>query len=452
MYLKVIVGLAEAKTDFSRTDPLDLGSLPPEVAARTRAAFGEDLTPEEAVRRILSDVESQGDQAVRHYTSLLDGFELESLEVSQAEIEDAFQQVPEDLLAALKVAAQRIEDFHKSTLRTSWVDLPSGLGELVLPLQRVGIYAPGGTAAYPSTVLMTGIPAKVAGVNDIILATPGKNGGTPDLAVLAAAKLAGVDRVYRVGGVQAIGALAYGTATVPKVDKICGPGNIFVTLAKKLVYGRVDIDGLYGPTETVIMADGSANPIYCAADLLAQAEHDPLACPILVTTSATLLEGVEEELGVQLGSLDRGVTAALSMEGRGKAYLVDTLDDALELANDIAPEHLCIMVDDPWAWAGKVRNAGGVFLGQFSPEVMGDYVAGPSHVMPTGGTARYSSALSVHHFLKTMPVVGLKPEVYGELARSAAIIARAEGLTGHANAVEVRLKEAQEVVEGVGNG
>ena len=276
-----------------------------------------------------------------------------------------------------------------------------------------------------------------------MLATPPRDGGPPDPAVLMAAKLAGVDRVFQIGGVQAIGAMAYGTESIPKVDKICGPGNIFVTLAKKLVFGQVDIDGLYGPTETVVIADEMASPVFCAADLLAQAEHDPLASPILVTTSPSLVGEVESELDRQLAYLERGGMAAGSLESRGKVILVDSLDEALELANTIAPEHLCMMVEEPWAWAGKVRHAGGVFLGPFSPEVMGDYVAGPSHVMPTGGTARFSSALSVHHFLRTMPVVGLKssPAEYRDLAEAAALIARAEGLTGHARAIEVRLDD-----------
>ena len=291
---------------------------------------------------------------------------------------------------------------------------------------------------------MTAIPARVAGVKEVILSSPSGKGGDPDPALLVAADIAGVDRVFRVGGVQAIGAMAFGTDSVPKVDKVCGPGNVFVTLAKKLVYGSVDIDGLYGPTETVVIADETANPAYCAADLLAQAEHDPLASPILVTTSPVLVSEVEAVLESQLESMERVDMARASIETRGKVVLLDTIDEAIELANAIAPEHLCLMVKEPWEWAGKVTHAGGVFLGEFSPEVMGDYVAGPSHVMPTGGTARFSSALSVHHFLKTMPVVGLKPSKYPELARAAAVIARAEGMTGHARAVEIRLDSARE--------
>ena len=324
-------------------------------------------------------------------------------------------------------------------MRQSWLDLPSGLGELVVPLERIGIYVPGGTAAYPSTVLMTAIPAKVAGVKEIVLTSPARGGPYPAPAVLAAAHLAGVDQVFCVGGAQAIGALAYGTETIPKVDKICGPGNIFVTIAKRMVFGEVDIDGIYGPTETIVVADETANPVYCAADLLAQAEHDPLACPILVTTSGDLVADIEVELDKQIATLDRGDTAGASIQSQGKVFLMDDLDQAVELANAIAPEHLCLMVKDAWPWAAKVKHAGGVFLGEFSPEVMGDYVAGPSHVMPTGGTARFNSALSIHHFLRTMPVVGLKPESYRPLAEAASRIAKAEGLTGHARAVEVRL-------------
>ena len=441
MYLRVIKGLAQAKKELSRNAPVDLDSLPPEITGGTRDIFGEGLSPSESVLRIIHDVRDHGDDAVRRYEQLLDGVELEALEVSDQQIAHARELVPEPLVKALELAAKRIEDFHKATLRKSWVDLSSGLGELVTPLERVGIYVPGGTASYPSTILMTAIPARVAGVREVMVATPSKSGGDPDPAVLAAANLAGVDRVFRVGGAQAIAAMAFGTETVPRVDKICGPGNVFVTLAKKMVFGQVDIDGLYGPTETVIIADETASPTYCAADLLAQAEHDALATPILITTSLSLIGEVEGEVDRQLATLERGDLAGQALERQGKVIILDSLDEAVELANSIAPEHLCMMVQEPWAWAGKVKHAGGVFLGPFSPEVIGDYVAGPSHVMPTGGTARFSSALSVHHFLRTMPVVGLKPEEYCEVAEAAALIARAEGLSGHAKALEVRLDD-----------
>ena len=447
-YLKVVRGAEKGKEEFSRFDPLDFGSLPLEVISKTHEVFGDGVLPRDSVSLILNAVRSEGDAAVRKYARLLDGVDLESLEVTDQEIEKACDEVPEVLVEALRLSANRVTEFHQAVMRKSWVDLSSGLGELVSPLDRVGIYAPGGTAAYPSTVLMTAIPAKTAGVREVVLATPSRNGSLPNPAVLVAAKLAGVDRVYRVGGVPAIGAMAFGTESVPKVDKICGPGNIFVTYAKKLVFGEVNVDGLYGPTETLVVADESANPVFCAADLLAQAEHDPLATPVLVTTSLALIAEIEGELDSQLSSLDRSDLASQSLSGRGRAVLVDSLDEALELANIIAPEHLCLMVKEPWDWAGKVRHAGGIFLGDFSPEVMGDYVAGPSHVMPTGGTARFSSALSVHQFLRTMPIVGLKPGEYRKLAEAASVIARAEGLTGHARAVEVRLDSLNGAADG----
>ena len=257
--------------------------------------------------------------------------------------------------------------------------------------------------------------------------------------VLAAARIAGVDAVYQVGGVPAIGALAYGTESIRKVDKICGPGNVFVAYAKRMVQGQVDIDGVFGPTETILLADETANPVFCAADLIAQAEHDPMASAILVTDSQNLIDAVEAELDSQISGNPRAETIRHSLERQGCIVVVDTFDEAIAVANHIAPEHLCLMVADPWAWAGQVRNAGGLFLGEFSPEVMGDYIAGPSHVMPTGGTARFSSALSVHHFLRTMPVVGLSPQRFTDLGAAAVRIAEAEGLPGHAGAVQARL-------------
>ena len=333
-------------------------------------------------------------------------------------------------------------------LPESWLDEERGLGELVRPLERVGLYAPGGTAAYPSTVLMTAIPARVAGVPQVILATPRRGREPLNPSVLAAAEIAGVDAIYQIGGVAAIGAMAYGTESIPSVDKICGPGNLFVALAKKIVQGQVDIDGLFGPTETIVVADESASPRFCAADLIAQAEHDPMATAILVTNSETLLSRVGEELDLLMQAQGNGrdtEIARSALERRGRAVLVDSLEDGVELVNRIAPEHLCLMVADPWAWVDRVRNAGGLFLGEFSPEVMGDYIAGPSHVMPTGGTARFSSALSVHQFLKHMPVVGLKPQEFQRLGPPAVRIAHAEGLPGHSGAISVRL-------ERLGNG
>ena len=439
MRLKMVRGLSAAESVLTRIDPLDLSSLPEPVLQRTRDLFGADATPESSVLQMLRDVRAGGDDAVRRYASLLDGADLDSLQVPAAELDAAWESTPDDLKRALELAARRITEFHEATLPRDWVDLGGGLGELIRPLERVGLYAPGGTAAYPSTVLMTAIPARVAGVNEVVLATPRRGNEPLNATVLAAARIAGVDAVYQVGGVPAIGALAYGTESIRKVDKICGPGNVFVAYAKRMVQGQVDIDGVFGPTETILLADDTANPIFCAADLIAQAEHDPMASAILVTDSQSLIDTVEAELDVQIAGNPRAETIRHSLERQGCIVVVDDFDEAIAVANRIAPEHLCLMVADPWAWAGQVRNAGGLFLGEFSPEVMGDYIAGPSHVMPTGGTARFSSALSVHHFLRTMPVVGLSPRSFTDLGAAAVRIAEAEGLPGHAGAVQARL-------------
>ena len=438
--LNLVHGLAEAESVLARLDPLDLDSLPESVLERTRQAFGDDVTPEQSVVNMLRDVRREGDAAIRRYARLLDGTDLTEFRIDDKELSEARAGISPQLEAALQLAAQRIREFHQVTLPRNWVDLEQGLGEIVRPLQRVGLYAPGGTAAYPSTVLMTAIPARVAGVKEIILTTPRRGDEPLNPAVMAAAQIAGVDAVYQVGGVPAIAAMAYGTESIAKVDKICGPGNIFVAYAKKLVQGQVDIDGIFGPTETIVIADETAQPGFCAADLIAQAEHDPLSTAILVTNSRRLVEQVELELEQRLATLERGDLARSALERQGRIVLVDTLTEAVELANRIAPEHLCMMVSDPWAWAGQVKNAGGLFLGEFSPEVMGDYIAGPSHVMPTGGTARFNSALSVHHFMRTMPVVGLSPQTFQDLGAAAVEIAHAEGLTGHSGAIEVRLE------------
>ena len=439
MQLKKVRGLAAADSVLTRIDPLDLSSLPETVLRRTRELFGDDATPESSVLQMLRDVRAEGDSAARRYAKLLDDADLEDLEIQADELEAAWESTPADLKHALKLAADRITSFHEATLPRDWVDLGGGLGELVRPLERVGLYAPGGTAAYPSTVLMTAIPARVAGVKEVVLTTPRRGNEPLNTTVLAAARIAGVDAVYQIGGVPAIGALAYGTESIRKVDKICGPGNVFVAYAKRMVQGQVDIDGVFGPTETIVLADATANPLFCAADLIAQAEHDPMASAILVTDSNSLVAAIESELDAQIESNPRADTIRHSLERQGCIVLVDDFEEAVAVANRIAPEHLCLMVTDPWAWAGQIRNAGGLFLGEFSPEVMGDYIAGPSHVMPTGGTARFSSALSVHHFLRTMPVVGLSPHLFSDLGPAAVRIAEAEGLPGHAGAVQARL-------------
>ena len=444
MRLQVIEGLDRAREALQRTDPLDTSSVPAEVWDRNEQLFGERLSPLDAVQRIVNDVRRDGDQSLSHYTQLLDGVELDQLEVSRQELDEALESLSPDLRRSLELAAERIEAFHKECMPRRWLDMEKGLGEFTVPLDRVGIYAPGGKAAYPSTVLMTAVPAKVAGVREVVLASPPRDGNVPSPIVLAAAALSGIDRVFAVGGPQAIAAMAYGTETVPMVDLICGPGNLFVALAKRMVFGQVGIDGIFGPTETLVVADETAPTAFCAADLIAQAEHDEMAVPILVTTSPQLVDAIGDELDRQLSSLERQAMAVASLERQGKILLVDTIAEAIDLANHLAPEHLCLMVENPWNWAGRVRHAGGLFLGHYSPEVMGDYVAGPSHVMPTGGSARFSSALGVHQFLRTMPVVGLPPQEFSRLAEPATHIALGEGLSAHSHAIQIRVRSLQQ--------
>lgn len=436
--MRIVRGLAAARKALCHGRGLGLDSLPDHVRDRIVQAFGKPLTHWQVVEFVLSQVRQRGDEAVRELALKLDGIELTETQIPPAAIAEAYKSVPNDLVEAMRLAAQRIRQFHESCLPRGWMDFSRGYGQMVSPVQRVGAYIPGGTAAYPSTVLMSVIPARVAGVKEVVLCTPARQNGLPSPAVLVAADIAGVDRVYRIGGAQAIAAMAYGTESVPRVDMVCGPGNIFVTLAKKLVFGDVGIDGLYGPTETLVIADETANPTMCAADLLAQAEHDALARPVLVTTSEALASTVQQEVDVRLRRLERASIARAALEGQGHIAIVGSLDEALELANDFAPEHLSLMVKDPWPHVGRIRNAGAVFVGEFSHEVLGDYVAGPSHIMPTGGTARFSSGLGVHSFIKFTPVVALDRAASRELARAASLLGRAEGLTAHAEAAEVR--------------
>ena len=396
---------------------------------------------EQAVRQIIDEVRNRGDAALFDYTEKFDGVKLTSLEVSKKQIASAYDEVDKELVSALKLAAERIRSFHLKQKRSIWrLATKRGLGQLIRPLERIGAYAPGGTASYPSTVLMTAIPARVAGVKEIILVTPPKPNGTIPPATLVAADIAQVDRVFSVGGAQAIAALAFGTESIPRVDKICGPGNIFVVLAKKLVYGVVGIDGLPGPSEILIIADETANPKYCAADLLAQAEHDPLASAILITTSRQLAKEVNQEVERQLESLKRQAIAAESLKNRGLIVLVADLDEAIELTNLYAPEHLCLMVRGADAYVDRVANAGCIVVGKKSTVVLGDYVLGPSHVLPTGATARFSSPLNVLDFIKLINLANVDEASLPQLGRAAAIIARAEGLDAHARAVERRLE------------
>jgi histidinol dehydrogenase len=319
----------------------------------------------------------------------------------------------------------------------AWDDTGGGLGQIIRPLERVGIYAPNGRAAYPSSLLMAAIPARVAGVKEIVVATPPRQGELND-TILAAARVVGASEIYAIGGAQAIGALAYGTASVPRVDKIMGPGNIFVVLAKRRVYGRVGIDALPGPTETLLIADETANPAYVAADLLAQAEHDPLASAILLTPSAAVAAAVQEQVVAQLAVLERQEVIRESLDNQGGIVVVESLDEALDLANEYAPEHLCLLTANPWALVGRVRNAGGIFVGEYSSEALGDYVTGPSHIMPTGQTARFSSPVNLWDFMKITSVFGLSQSQSAGISAEAIDLAEAEGLTAHAAAVRVR--------------
>ena len=436
--MKVVQGLEQAKQALLTGRGLNLDNVPHHVQEGIRKVFGRPMSPAQVVQHILERVRNEGDAAIRDLTRKLDGADIEEFEVPASAIAGARHQVSDELVEALDVAAGRIRKFHEACLPRGWMDHKEGYGQIINAVGRVGAYVPGGTAIYPSTVLMTAIPARVAGVEEVIVCTPTKGDQMPAPAVLVAADIAGVDRIFRIGGAQAIAAMAFGTDTVPRVDIICGPGNIFVTLAKKQVYGEVGIDGLYGPTETVVIADDSSNPTLCAVDLLAQAEHDVLAKPVLITDSRRLADQVNKEVQTRLERLDRGVIAKASTEEQGCIAVVADMDEALELANAFGPEHMCLMMDSPWDYLGSVRNAGAVFLGEFSHEVLGDYVAGPSHVMPTAGTARFNSGLGVHSFLKISPVVALSDATSVEISRAASVIGRAEGLTAHAEAAEIR--------------
>ena len=417
-------------------------AVSPTLAASIRRVFGAELTPDRAAAVVLDDVRGRGDEAVREWTQRIDGTVLAALEVTEEELKSAYDGQPEHLRQALHTAIDRVRAFHQRQPSHSWVHWSAdggALGQIVRPLERVGVYAPGGTAPYPSTLIMSAVPAQVAGVDEIVVATPAGKNGAPAPIVLAAAFACGVRRVFRVGGAQAVAALAYGTESIPKVDKIVGPGNIFVVLAKRRVYGVVDIDGLPGPTETLVVADEDANPALVAADLLAQAEHDVLASAILITNSSELALAVQTEIAIQIEDLDRRDTIVESLAGQGGAIVCASLDRAVDLANGYGPEHLCLHVRDPWSLVPKVKNAGGIFLGEHSYEALGDYVIGPSHVMPTLGTARFASPLNVSDFTKVISLFGLDAGEAGKIGQAALDLAVAEGLTAHAAAVRKRL-------------
>jgi len=400
--------------------------------------------PQQVVSHIIDEVRRKGDQALFHYTEELDRVQLDSLEVSKQELAAAYKAADKKLVAALELAAQRITSFHRECLpKIGTIPAGRGLKRQVRPLDKVGLYVPGGIASYPSTVLMTAIPARVAGVKEIIMVSPPRGDGAIPGDTLAAASIAQVSRIFKIGGAQAIAALAFGTESVPNVDKICGPGNIFVVLAKKMVYGSVAIDGLQGPSEIIIVADETASPSLCAVDLLAQAEHDPLARVVLITTSAEMADRVDGEISSRLDKLERSFIAAEAI-GNGVIAIVGDLDQAVELVNLYAPEHLSLMVSNASALVRKIYNAGGIFVGSNSSVVLGDYVAGPSHVLPTEGSARFSSPLGVEDFLKVTNIISLDDSTAEELSQAAITIARAEGLSAHAQALEARRKLEKE--------
>ena len=412
---------------------------------RTQAVWGEPLSPQEVVARILGQVQDRGNEAVIELAAKLDGAKLtaETLWVSEGEWEAALEQVSDDFVQALKTACENIRHYHEQQKPQSWVTVETDgivLGQKVTPLDRVGVYVPGGSAPLVSTVLMCAIPAKVAKVREVIMASPVGKSGTMDPHILAAAHLAGVDRVLKIGGAQAIAALAYGTETIPTVDKIVGPGNIFVTLAKKMVYGRVGIESLAGPSEILIIADQTADPRYVAADLLSQAEHDPEAAAILLTDSEQLAEQVESQVLEQLEGLGRRSIARLSWEKNGIILVCRNLEEAAGWANVCAPEHLELCVANPFGMLHLIRHAGAIFLGHIGCEPIGDYIAGPNHVLPTNGTARFSSPLGTEDFLKRSSIISYTEAGLARFGPGAIKLATVEGLDAHANAIRVRLE------------
>lgn len=439
-----ILDLPTARRTILRRQNWADADYPASVLDRIERTFGERLTPEAAVRRILADIRQRGDAALREWSQRIDGATADDPLVSAPARRAARDRLDPELGQAMQRAANRIAAFHRRQPAQSWLHLDAGegtLGQIVRPLTAVGVYVPGGTAPLPSSLLMSAVIARVAGVERVIACSPPdrSTGQIPDV-ILAAAEIAGVDELYALGGAQAIGAMAFGTETIAAVDKIVGPGGLFVTLAKRQVYGTVGIDGLPGPTETVVIADAGADPGRVAADLLAQAEHDVLATAILLTPSRPLAEAVQAAVAGRLESLSRADIIAESLSTRGGAVITPDLAAAVDAANAFAPEHLCLAVAEPWALVPAVRNAGGIFVGEYSFEVLGDYIAGPSHVMPTEGTARFASPLNVEDFIKRISLIALTPAASAELSPIAARLALAEGLDAHAAAARERVE------------
>lgn len=395
----------------------------------------------DTVSEIINQVKTRGDKALFEYCEKFDRVKLDSLEVTKEEIDEAFLVVEPEFVEILKEAKENIYAFHSRQVRNSFlINDKDGvvIGQKVIPIEKVGLYVPGGTAAYPSSVLMNAIPAKIAGCSEIVMVTPPSANGKVNPAILAAAKVAGVDRIFKVGGAQAVAALAYGTESVPAVDKIVGPGNAFVAEAKKQVFGRVAIDMIAGPSEILVIADATCNPVYVAADLLSQAEHDKNATAVLVTDSKDLAEKVSLELEIQLGKLSREEIARTSVDNNGKIIITESIDEAIEVANDLAPEHLEICVDEPFKYLDKIKNAGSVFMGKYCPEALGDYFAGPNHTLPTSGTARFSSPLSVDDFVKKTQFSYYTEEALSRVAAKVEYFANKEGLGAHAKSAIVR--------------
>jgi histidinol dehydrogenase len=435
-----IYDIETAQQTILQRRPLNAMTYPPAVLVATERLFGAGVKPPQAVALILASVQAEGDAALRRWSKLLDRSEIEPFQIPKQDLEQAYDSLSDELRFAMQTAAQRIRRFHELQPLPNWetTSLGGKLGQRVTPIERAGVYVPGGSAPLPSSLLMSVIPAQVAGVRQIIVCTP----PNPHPAILGAAYLCGIEQIFQVGGAQAVAALAFGTESVPKVDKIVGAGNLFVTLAKQQVYGIVGLDGLAGPTETVVVADGSANPAWVAADLLAQAEHDILACAILLTPDGGLAEAVQVEVARQMESLSRAEIIAQSLENQSGIVLTPDLPTAARLGSEFAPEHLCLAVEDPQAVSLLIKNAGGLFIGEHSFEVLGDYIAGPSHVMPTSGTARFASPLNVLDFVKITSMVSLDPNTSRELSRLAATIARTETLTAHAAAADFRSGES----------
>lgn len=415
-----------------------------DLLKRSPSSYG---TYEQTVSEIVNNVKENGDKAVFEYTEKFDHFALNSgnIRVTEEEIKEAYKEIPEDLIEVYRHSAANIRSFHEKQLRQSFIETrPDGsiLGQRITPIEKAGVYVPGGKAAYPSSVLMNVIPAKVAGVPKIVMTTPCNKEGKVNAGTLVAADIAGVDEIYKVGGAQAIAALAFGTESVPKVDKITGPGNIFVALAKKAVYGHVSIDSVAGPSEILVLADETANPRYVAADLLSQAEHDELASAILITTSKDLAEKVSKEVDGFTETLERREIILKSLSNYGYILVAENMEDAIAAANDIASEHLEILTKNPYETMTKIKNAGAIFMGEYSSEPLGDYFAGPNHILPTNGTARFFSPLSVDDFIKKTSLISFSKDALEKVHTEIEAFAKSEGLTAHANSIKVRFERS----------